>query len=124
VAGTGVAITALAGVTVPVCFGQQGCGDGFGPAPAVAAAVLYQATRRVGVGLVGQLARVHWSASSQVDSDLTTAFIGVVARMVPFPDSAFTPVFQLALGQAFQSQTGSNQHCTVGWLRRARSAWA
>lgn len=119
-----VGFTVLAGLSWPVCSGQpESCTGALGPGPSLRGLLLYQPNRSWGVGIIGQGARLHWEASyiGQVDgkvygvqSDLTTGFVGAAARFTPFPDVVVTPIFELALGPAFQSESGTNFGCNDG----------
>jgi hypothetical protein len=118
------------GVTVPGCSGQLGaCDESVGPAPSVRALVLYQPDQRWGIGLMGQVARVHWSASyvgmvdgrlHPVDSDLTTGFAGLAGRLTVLPEVLVSPVLELALGSAFQSRPEDQVNCLQGFTPTAQ----
>jgi hypothetical protein len=116
--------TVLGGLWMPSCVGQEeSCTRLFGPAPSIRALVLYQPTANWGLGLVGQVAWVHWTATyvpffsgpnpqtQTVESDLTAGFGGIAARYTAVPDWRVTPVIEFALGASFQAQTGSNFGC-------------
>jgi hypothetical protein len=119
-----IGFAVLAGLALPACNGQTGSCDGsLGPAGSLQGLVLYEPSATWAFGLAGQLTRLHWQgtyvgmgdgATHAVDSDLTTGFVGLTARFIPLPAWSITPVFQLALGSAFQAQTGSNFGCNDG----------
>jgi hypothetical protein len=124
-AAQSVGFTLLAGLALPVCTGQSGSCDGSpGAAPSLEALVLYEPNGRWAFGVVGQLARVHWRQTylgmvagappGIVESDLTSGFAGLAARFTPLPTRVVTPIIQLAVGSAFQMQTGSNFDCNGG----------
>jgi hypothetical protein len=123
-AGPMVSSTVLVGLAFPSCDGQpDSCKGSLGPAPSIEGLVLYEPTETWAFGLVGQLARLHWEgtyvgmtdgATHAVDSELLSGFAGLAARFVMLPRWSVTPVFELALGSAFQTQTGSNFGCNDG----------
>jgi hypothetical protein len=116
--------TMLAGLALPTCSGQaEACSGSLGVGPSVQALVLFQPMQSWEIGVVGQLSRSDWRGSyvgmtdgapHGVESELTTGFLGLASRIVFLPGSAVSPVIQLALASAFQTQTGSNFGCNDG----------
>jgi hypothetical protein len=119
-----VDFTMLAGLALPTCSGQaEACSGSLGVGPSMQALVLFQPMQTWSIGVVGQLSRSHWQGSfigmtdgapHGVASELTTGFLGLASRIVFLPGSAVSPVMQLALASAFQTQTGSNFNCNDG----------
>jgi hypothetical protein len=119
-----VGFTMLAGVALPTCNGQtESCAGSLGAGPSLQALVLFRPTKMWSFGVMGQLARSHWratylgmvdGATHGVDSDLTTGLVGFTTRIVLLPGRLVSPVVQLALGGAFQTQTGLNFGCNGG----------
>ena len=108
-----VGFTLLAGLGLPACGGMQSCYGTFGTAPSLQALVLYQPHPSWAFGLLGQIERIHWEATERsmldgtqyrVESDVTSGFAGLAARVVPLPELFLTPVVQVAVGWAFQER--------------------
>jgi hypothetical protein len=114
----------LAGLALPTCSGlAEACAGSLGVGPSVQALVLFRPLQMWEIGVVGQLSRSHWHGSylgmtdgapRGVESELTTGFLGLASRVVFLPSRAVSPVIQLALASAFQTQTGSNFSCNDG----------
>jgi hypothetical protein len=126
-AAPAVGVTLLAGLAAPTCSSGQAesCAAGLDAGPSVQALVLFRPSESWSVGVVGQLARAHWRATylgmvdgapHDVQADLTTGFVGLAARVVLLPTRVVSPVVQLALASAFQTQTGSNFGCNDGLM--------
>jgi len=123
----------MGGLAFPGCSGQpEACAGSTEPGPSLRALVLYQG-RRFGVGVLGRVERLHWSARytpyvappapmGTVDSNLTTGLIGFAGRYTMLPDAVVSPVLELAFGAAFQTQSGSNFTCSTGLSPGAEAA--
>jgi hypothetical protein len=122
--GPRLGATLLAGVMLPRCTGQpESCAHPLGPAPSARATLLFYPTPTWGIGLMGEIASSHWTATytpftsvanppqQTVESDLTPGFVGLATQYTPVPGWRVSPLFQLALGMSFQAETGSNFSC-------------
>ncbi len=117
-------LTMLAGVALPTCSGQaESCAGSLGAGPSLQALVLFRPTKTWSFGVVGQVARSQWratylgmvdGATYGVQSELTTGLVGFATRIVLLPAHLVSPVIQVALGGAFQTQRGSNFGCNGG----------
>jgi hypothetical protein len=125
--------TVLGGLSLPSCHGQTGaCESSLDAAPSWRALVLYEPSPKWGFGLAGQVGSFHWKATylpysvnptlQTIESDLTVGFVGPVARYVVLPEWRVTPIIELAMGAAWQSQTGRNFNCNGGVTPTAQLA--
>lgn len=115
-----VGVALLAGVLDPLDH-QVAAG------PSLRALVLYQPLRALAFGASGQIARHHfradyvaWGTPGSVEADLTTGFAGVAGRWTTVPDWVVSPLVELDLGVAMQTQSGSGIHCPYGASPGAR----
>jgi hypothetical protein len=83
--------------------------------------------------MLAKFSQLHWKATyvpftapppvaQTVESEITTGLLGVAARYTILPDLVVSPIVELAVGSAFQSQTGSNFNCSSGWFPGAELA--
>jgi hypothetical protein len=122
-AARGFSLALLGGIAIPECAAQQLCQGLRGPAPTIEAFLLWKVTRPLGIGLVAEVSRVGWEAPfqtsyfgppSKLRSTLTTGFVGLGARAA-LREAETGPIVTLAIGSAFQAETGSNISAAEAW---------
>jgi hypothetical protein len=122
--GGALELSALAGIAAPSCAGGV-CAGSFDAGPSVGGGALYRASPRWAVGVAASATRTRWSATYElllgaqtaqptVSSTVTNGLVGASARLTPAPQLRVSPIVDMTVGVAFQTETRTDVRCNDG----------